>query len=154
MPHISKFRDDRLNDCCNMATFPLTIWRPSAILDFQKFGKSSWKSKMSDGRHVENRKSRYLSVRPIAAKCGAVPNFAVWQVRRAQFRGDRSNRYRVIAIFSFSRWRPSVVLDFQKLWILTADKCVIVPNFAAIGQTVTDIIGVLLHRYRSNFSQR
>ena len=43
--------------------------------------------------------------------------------------------------FRFSRWRPSAILDFQKLEILTArnlrgTKCVIMPNFVQIGQTV------------------
>jgi len=62
-----------------------------------------------------------------------------------EYVGDQSNRYRDIAVFRFSRWRPSVVLDFRKYGILTAEigrrglKCVIVPNFATIGQTVTEI---------------
>jgi len=36
---------------------------------------------------------------------------------------------------------PSAILDLQKFGILTAGRadCVIVPNFAAIGQTVDDV---------------
>ena len=43
--------------------------------------------------------------------CVTVPN-----------RVDRSNRYRDIAIFQFSRWQPSAMLDFQKFVILMADR--------------------------------
>jgi len=32
---------------------------------------------------------------------------------RAKFRGDRSNRYRDIAIFRLSVWRPSVIFNFE-----------------------------------------
>jgi len=38
----------------------------------------------------------------------------------AKFRVDRSNRSGDIADFRFARWRPSAILDFQKLWILTS----------------------------------
>ena len=38
----------------------------------------------------------------------------------AKFWADRSNRYWDIAVFNFSRWRSSAILDFQKLEILTA----------------------------------
>jgi len=63
-----------------------------------------------------------------------VPNFV-----------HQSNRYPDIAIFRLSSGQPSVILDFQKLVIFIADrvpwrgsKCIIVPNFAAIGQTLAD----------------
>jgi len=38
----------------------------------------------------------------------------------AKFCADRSNRCRDMAVYNFSRWRPSAILDFQKLEILTA----------------------------------
>ena len=38
---------------------------------------------------------------------------------RAKFCADRSRRYGDMAVFVFSRWRPSAILDFQKLEILT-----------------------------------
>jgi len=38
----------------------------------------------------------------------------------AEFREDRSNRSGNMADFGFSRWRPSAILDFQKLKILTS----------------------------------
>jgi len=46
--------------------------------------------------------------------------------------------------FNFSKWRPSAILDFQTLEILTAHtlrapKCVIVPNFVQIGRGVVEI---------------
>ena len=33
----------------------------------------------------------------------------------AKFCADRSNRCGDMAVFDFSRWRPSAILDFQKL---------------------------------------
>jgi len=39
---------------------------------------------------------------------------------RAKFREDRSNRSGDMADFRFSRLRPSAILDFQKLLILTS----------------------------------
>ena len=49
----------------------------------------------------------------------------------ATFCADRSNRCGNMAVFQFSRWRPSTILNFLKLEILTAlhfagPKCVIV----------------------------
>jgi len=38
----------------------------------------------------------------------------------AKFRADRSCCYRDMAIFDFSRWRLSAILEFQKFNILTA----------------------------------
>ena len=38
---------------------------------------------------------------------------------RATIRGDRSKRYRDIAIFRCSRWPLSTILDFEKLDIVT-----------------------------------
>ena len=38
----------------------------------------------------------------------------------AKFCADRSGRCGYMAVFDFSRWRPSAILDFQKLEILTA----------------------------------
>ena len=38
----------------------------------------------------------------------------------AKFCADGSNRCRDMAVFDFSRWRPSAILDFKKLEILTA----------------------------------
>jgi len=39
---------------------------------------------------------------------------------RAKFRDDRSNRSGDMADIRFSRWRPSAILDFQKLEISTS----------------------------------
>ena len=39
---------------------------------------------------------------------------------RTKFCADRSNRCGDMAVFNFSRWRPSAILDFQNLDILTA----------------------------------
>jgi len=39
---------------------------------------------------------------------------------RAKFCADRSNRCGDKAVFDFSRWRPSAILDFQNLEILSA----------------------------------
>ena len=39
---------------------------------------------------------------------------------RAKFCANRSRRCGNMAVFRFSRWRPSAILDFQKLQILTA----------------------------------
>jgi len=39
---------------------------------------------------------------------------------RAKFRENPSNRSRDMADFRFSRWRPSAILDLQKLEFLTA----------------------------------
>jgi len=50
-----------------------------------------------------------------------------------------------MAVFRYSRWRPSAILDFQKLELLTAsgveraNVCVTVPNSVAIGNTVTEV---------------
>ena len=62
----------------------------------------------------------------------------------AKFCANRSRRCGNMAVFRFSRWRPSAIMDFQKLEILTAHtlqgpKCVIVPNFVQIGQGVAEI---------------
>ena len=40
----------------------------------------------------------------------------------AKSRGDRSYRYQDIAVFRFSRWPPSAMLDFKNLEILLADR--------------------------------
>ena len=37
----------------------------------------------------------------------------------AEFCADRSDRCGDMAVYNFSRWRPSAILDFQKLEILT-----------------------------------
>jgi len=37
-----------------------------------------------------------------------------------KFWADRSNRCGDVTVFDFSRWRPSAILNFQKLKILTA----------------------------------
>ena len=63
---------------------------------------------------------------------------------RAKFYANLSRRCGNMAVFRFSRWRPSAILDFQKLEILTTHtlrraKCVIVPNFVQIGRTVVEI---------------
>ena len=63
---------------------------------------------------------------------------------RTKFCADRSNRCGDMAVFSFSRWRPSAILDFQKFVILTArtlrgPECVTMPNFVQIGQGVAEI---------------
>ena len=63
---------------------------------------------------------------------------------RAKFCADRLNRCGDMAVFRFSRWRPSAISDFQKLEILTAHtlrgpKCVIMPNFVQMGRTVVEI---------------
>ena len=39
---------------------------------------------------------------------------------RVKFCADRTNRLGNMAVFDVSRWRPSAVLDFKKLEILTA----------------------------------
>ena len=39
---------------------------------------------------------------------------------RTKFCADRSNRCGDMAVYDFSRWRPSAIFDFQKLEILTA----------------------------------
>ena len=39
---------------------------------------------------------------------------------RAKFWANRSRRRRDMAVFDFSRWLPSAILDFQKLEMLTA----------------------------------
>ena len=39
---------------------------------------------------------------------------------RAKFCANRSRRCGNMAVFRFLRWRPSAILDFQKLEILTA----------------------------------
>ena len=62
----------------------------------------------------------------------------------AKFRGDRSNHCGDMAVYIFSRWRPSAILDFKKFKILTAlalrgPKCIIMPNFVQIGPGVAEI---------------
>jgi len=62
----------------------------------------------------------------------------------AIFCKDRSYRSGDMADFRFSRWRPSAILDFQKLEIklpvwFGGPICVIVPNFAKISRTVPEI---------------
>ena len=39
---------------------------------------------------------------------------------RAEFCADRSNPCGYMAVYNFSRWRPSAMLDFKKFKILTA----------------------------------
>ena len=40
--------------------------------------------------------------------------------QHAKFCADRSNRCGDMAVYSFSRWRPSAILDLKKFKILTA----------------------------------
>ena len=80
--------------------------------------------------------------------------FKIWEIltafggpkmrHRTKFCADRSNRCGDMAVFNFSRWRTSAILDFQKWEILTGctlrgPKCVILPNFVQIGQGVAEI---------------
>ena len=58
-------------------------WRPSTILDFQKF-------KLFTDVEVQRANMRH----------------------HAKFRADRSIHCRDMAIFDFARWRPSAILDF------------------------------------------
>ena len=49
-----------------------------------------------------------------------------------------------MAVYNFSIWRPSAILDFKKFVILTAHtlggpKCVTMPNFVQFGQGVAEI---------------
>ena len=39
---------------------------------------------------------------------------------RTEFCADRSNRCGDMAVYNFSKWRPSAILDFKKFKILTA----------------------------------
>ena len=63
---------------------------------------------------------------------------------RAKFCAGRLNRCGDMAVYNFSRWRPSVILDFQNLEISTSGPflgpmCVIVPNFAKVDRTIPEI---------------
>ena len=40
---------------------------------------------------------------------------------RTEFCADRSSRCGDMAVYNFSRWRPSAILDFKKFKILTAN---------------------------------
>ena len=59
----------------------------------------------------------------------------------AKYCADRSRRCGVMVVFGFSRWRPSAILDFQKLEILTEHTLLRakMPNFVQIGRTVAEI---------------
>jgi len=65
-------------------------------------------------------------------------------VRRAKVHCDWSNSYWDMAIFDFSKRRPSAILDFKKMkfWScsdLRGLKCVTIPNFIAIRWTVGEL---------------
>jgi len=58
-------------------------------------------------------------------RCGymAVYNFSRWRpsaILDFKFCANRSRRCRDMAVFVFSRWQPSAILDFQTFVILTA----------------------------------
>jgi len=53
----------------------------------------------------------------------------------AKFCANRSRRCGNMAVFRFSKWRPSAILDFQKLEILTAPTL----RRTKIGRTVVEI---------------
>ena len=66
-----------------------------------------------------------------------------------KFGKDRLNRSGDMADFDFSTWRPSAILNFQKLEIFNFRSrpfggpiCVIVPNFAKIGRSVPEILPI------------
>ena len=91
MRHHTKFCADGSNRCGDMAVYNFSRWRPSAILDFQKFVNLT-------ACTLRGAKTRH----------------------HAKFCADGSNRCRDMAVFDFSRWRPSAILDLKKLEILTA----------------------------------
>ena len=82
MHHRAKFCADRLNRCGDMAVFNFSRWRPSAIVDFQKW-------EILTARTLRGAKMRH----------------------HAKFCADRSRRCGDMAVFDFSRWRPSAILD-------------------------------------------
>ena len=41
-----------------------------------------------------------------------------------------------MTIYRFSKWRPSAILDFKYLLILSFSPCFLIQNFAEIGQSV------------------
>ena len=68
---------------------------------------------------------------------------------RAKFCADRSNSCGDMAVYDFSRWRPSAILDIQKLEILLpapfgGPKCVVVPKFVQIGPGIAEISPFLI----------
>ena len=138
-------------------------WRPSAILNFQKFiiltARTLRGAKcvtMPNFVQIGNR-CRDMAVfvfsrwRPSAIldfqKLEILISRTLLRVKmrhRTKFYADQSNRCRDMAVYNFSRWRPSAILDFQKFVILTActlrgAKCVTMPNFVQIGQGVAEI---------------
>ena len=90
-------------------------WRPSAILDFQKFV-------ILTARTLRGAKMRH----------------------HVQFCADRSRRCGDMAVFDFSRWRrpPFWIIKswkFQPPISFGGPKCVTMPNFVQIDQTVAEI---------------
>jgi len=62
---------------------------------------------------------RHLGFSKVGNFNGPYPSGAKMR-HHAKFCADGSNRCGDTAVFNFSRWRPSAILDFQKLEILTA----------------------------------
>jgi len=65
--------------------------------------------------------------------------------RRAKFGQNWSNVGRDMAILGLSRWRPPPswifkISIFQQSYGSSGTKCIAVPNFAEIGQTVAQIL--------------
>jgi len=75
----------------------------------------------------------------------------------AKLRGDQSNRCRDIAMFSFSRWRPNVILDCFKFEIFNSSRVQRVTYFAitaAESHTKTKIQQTNIHNTSSNAKKR
>jgi len=63
---------------------------------------------------------------------------------RTKCQQNRPNGFVGIAIFRFSRWPPSAILDFEVVKFLVNHQtgrliCIILPNFTKIGQMIAEI---------------
>jgi len=66
------------------------------------------------------------------------------RVNMRQFRGNRSNRYRDMAIFQFFKMAAAAILDFSNFKFLRLDssrgsKCVAVPKLVEIDRNAAEI---------------
>jgi len=114
-------------------------WRPSAILDFQKFviltAYTIWRAKLRHhAKFCADRSNRCgdMAVFDLRWRPSAILDFQKLEIitacalrrakmrHRAEFCADRSNRCGDMEVYNFSRWRPSAILDFQTLKSLTA----------------------------------
>ena len=112
--HRAKFCGDRWNRCWDMAIIRFFKMAAVAMLDFQNI-------QILGAARLKAAKMRH----------------------RVKFCSDRSNRCWDMAIFDFSRRRPPSWIfkmsRFEGREGSRQPKCVTVPNFAAIGQTVAEI---------------